>query len=153
MIPFEKFTEQARMALARAQELLVRLQHQALDTEHLLLVLLGQAEGLVAESLLKLQFDRRPVLERLQQSLSQRPKAAQSGSLYMTNRLKSVLDRALADSERRGDAFVGTEHLLLAILDDPNDPAARLLRESGLEKDALSQTFDALPGCGKVDQP
>src|SRR5437667_3499580 len=86
MIPFEKFTEQARMALARAQELLVRLQHQALDTEHLLLVLLGQAEGLVAESLLKLQFDRRPVLERLQQSLSQRPKAAQSGSLYMTNR-------------------------------------------------------------------
>src|SRR5256885_16561500 len=102
MIPFEKFTEQARMALARAQELLARLQHQALDSEHLLLVLLGQAEGLVAESLAKLNFDRRPVLERLQQNLSQRPKAAQTSSLYMTTRLKSVLDRALAAAEQRG---------------------------------------------------
>jgi ATP-dependent Clp protease ATP-binding subunit ClpC len=151
MIPFEKFTEQARMALARAQELLARLQHNALDTEHLLLVLLGQADGLVAESLAKLGFDRRPVLERLQTNLSLRPKAALSGSLYMTTRLKGMLDRALADAERRGDAFVGTEHLLLAILDDPNDPAARLLREGGLEKETLAQTFDDVRGGRKVD--
>src|SRR3712207_7051236 len=82
MIPFEKFTEQARMALARAQELLARLQHNALDTEHLLFVLLGQADGLVAEGLGKLGFDRRPVLARLQQDLSRRPTAAQTGSLY-----------------------------------------------------------------------
>ena len=151
MIPFEKFTEQARMALARAQELLTRLQHNALDTEHLLLVLLGQADGLVAESLAKLNFDRRPVLERLQTNLSLRPKAALSGSLYMTTRLKAVLDRALADAERRGDAFVGTEHLLLAILEDQTDPAARLLREGGLEKETLAQTFDDVRGGRKVD--
>ena len=70
MIPFEKFTEQARMALSRAQELLARLRHNALDVEHLLLVLLGQGEGLVAEGLARLEFDRRPALLRLQDDLN-----------------------------------------------------------------------------------
>jgi ATP-dependent Clp protease ATP-binding subunit ClpC len=152
VIPFEKFTEQARLALARAQELLVRLQHNALDVEHLLLVLLGQADGLVAEGLSKLKFDRRPVFERLQQDLGQRPAVAPSGSIYMTARLKQVLDRALADSQRRGDAFIGTEHILLAVLEDTNDPAARLLGEAGLEKGALEQAFDEVRGGRKVDQ-
>jgi ATP-dependent Clp protease ATP-binding subunit ClpC len=153
MIPFEKFTEQARTALARAQELLVRLQHNALDVEHLLLVLLGQADGLVAQSLTRLKFERGPLLERLQQDLAQRSKAPFNGSLYVTARLKKVLDEALADSERRGDAFVGTEHLFLALMKDPNDPAARLLSEAGLEKTALSKTFDAIRGGRNVDAP
>ena len=151
MIPFEKFTEQARMALARAQELLARLRHQALDTEHLLLVLLGQGDGLVAEGLAKVEFDRRPALERLQQELAGRPSVPSGGPLYMTTRLKAVLDRALRDAERRGDKFVGTEHLLLAVLDDPRDPAARLLLDSGLEKQTLTQAFDEVRGGRKVE--
>jgi ATP-dependent Clp protease ATP-binding subunit ClpC len=151
MIPFEKFTEQARQAFARAQELLGRLRHNALDTEHLLFVLLGQAEGLVAESFARLQLERRPLLERLQRELAGRPSVSGGGPLYMTARLKTQIDRALADSERRGDSFVGTEHLLLAILEDQNDPAARLLREGGVEKEALSQAFDEVRGGRKVD--
>jgi ATP-dependent Clp protease ATP-binding subunit ClpC len=152
MIPIEKFTEQARMALGRAQELLARLRHNALDTEHLLFVLLGQSEGLVAEGLNKLSFDRRAALDRLQADLARRPTVSQGGSLYVTARLKAVLDRALADAERRGDSFIGTEHLLLAMFDQPNDPAARLLNDGGLEKARLSDTFEDIRGGRKVDE-
>src|SRR5688572_14880086 len=152
MIPIEKFTEQARMALGRAQELLARLRHNALDTEHLLFVLLGQSEGLVAEGLNKLSFDRRAALDRLQADLARRPTVSQGGSLYVTARLKAVLDRALADAERRGDSFIGTEHLLLAMFDQPNDPVARLLNDGGLEKARLSDTFEDIRGGRKVDE-
>jgi ATP-dependent Clp protease ATP-binding subunit ClpC len=150
MIPFEKFTEQARTAFGRAQELLVRLRHNALDTEHLLFVLLGQGEGLVAESLARLQVDRRPLLEQLQTQLGQRPGVGAGGPLYMTTRLKNVLDAALSDAQQRGDEFVGTEHLLLAVLSQPDDPAARLLLAGGLEKQALTEAFDAVRGGRKV---
>jgi ATP-dependent Clp protease ATP-binding subunit ClpC len=153
MIPQDKFTQQAQVALARAQELMSRLNHQALDVEHLLLVLLGQAEGLVAEAFAKLGFDRGPALERLQQNLGGRPTGAGASGLFMTARLKRVLDRALADSERRGDSYVGTEHLLLAILDDASDPAGRTLRAAGLEPQALRETFDSIRSGRKVDDP
>jgi ATP-dependent Clp protease ATP-binding subunit ClpC len=153
MIPFDKFTEQARNALSRAQELLGRLRHNALDVEHLLLVLLGQGEGLVADALKAADFDRRPALLKLQEELSRRPRAMNSGQLYMTARLKEVLDRAMADAERRGDEFVGTEHLLLAILNDANDPAARILTAGGLETNQLTQAFDEIRGGRTVDEP
>ena len=150
MIPFEKFTEQARTAFGRAQELLVRLRHNALDTEHLLFVLLGQGEGLVAEGLARLQVDRRPLLEQLQKQLGQRPSVGERGPLYMTNRLKTVIDLAVSDAEQRGDDFVGTEHLLLATLSQQDDPAAQLMLAGGLEKQALTQAFDEVRGGRKV---
>ena len=157
MIPFEKFTEQARAALARAQELVARLQHNALDTEHLLLVLLGQAEGLVAEAVRQRGFDRQAALKRLQDDLGRRPRgagvAAQSSGLYVTNRLRETLNRALALADQHGDQFVGTEHLLLAMLDAPNDNAARILSEGGLDRDSLMQTFDEIRGGRPVDDP
>jgi ATP-dependent Clp protease ATP-binding subunit ClpC len=157
MIPFEKFTEQARAALARTQELVARLQHQALDTEHLLLVLLGQAEGLVAEAIRQRGFDRQAALKRLQEDLGRRPRSAQAGAqasgLYVTTRLRDTLNRALALADQRGDQFVGTEHLLLAILEAPSDNAARLLREGGLDKDSLMQAFDEIRGGRPVDDP
>src|SRR6185503_6080454 len=100
MIPFEKFTEQARAALARTQELVARLQHNALDTEHLLLVLLGQGEGLVAEAIRQRAFDRQAALKRLQEDLGRRPRSVQAGAqasgLYVTTRLRDTLNRALA---------------------------------------------------------
>jgi ATP-dependent Clp protease ATP-binding subunit ClpC len=158
MIPFEKFTEQARAALARAQELVARLQHNALDTEHLLLVLLGQAEGLVAEALRKSGFDRQAALQRLQQELGRRPRSAPNNGgpavgLYVTTRLRDTLNRALALAEQRGDSFVGTEHLLLAMLDAPNDNVARILSEGGLEQHSLMQTFDEVRSGRPVDDP
>ena len=153
MIPFEQLTEQARQALGRSQELLVRLGHNALDTEHLLLILLGQREGLVPLALKHLDVSPAPLLERLQADLSRRPASTQRNSLYITTRANAVLDRALADAERRGDSFVGTEHLLLAAISDPSDPATRLFGEHGLDRARLEPAFETVRAGRKVDDP
>jgi ATP-dependent Clp protease ATP-binding subunit ClpC len=151
MIPIDKLTEQARQALGRTQELLLRLRHNALDTEHLLLVLLGQRDGLVPLALKHLGASPAPVLEQLQRDLARRPTASQTNTLYMTNRANAVFQRALDDAERRGDSFVGTEHLLLAAIAEPNDPASRLFAEHGLDRAKLEQAFDTVRAGRKVD--
>ena len=108
MIPLERFTDEAREALARVQQLLLRLRHNQLDAEHLLLALLGEPDGLIKAAFRKLDgFQPALLLEWLRAELGRRPVAAQSGAIYVTPRAKQVLDQALADAERRGDQFAG----------------------------------------------
>src|SRR4051812_24241754 len=151
MIPVEKLTEQARMALGRSQDLLLKLRHNALDSEHLLLILLGQREGLVPLAFKHLDASSAPVLDRLQRDLAARPATLNGSSLYITNRVNAAFQRAQEDAERRGDQFVGTEHLLLATIADPSDPASRLFAALGLDHDKLAAAFDAVRGGRTVD--
>ena len=151
MIPVEKLTEQARQALGRSQELLLKLRHNALDTEHLLLILLGHKDGLVPMAFNHLGVSPAPILDRLQRDLASRPATLNGSSLYITNRVNAVFQRAQEDADRRGDQFVGTEHLLLASLADPADPASRLFVSFDLTYQKLEAAFDAVRGGRTVD--
>src|SRR5256714_6235525 len=115
LIPLERFTDEAREALARVQQLLLRLRHNQLDAEHLLLALLGEPDGLIKAAFQKLDgFQPALLLEWLRAELGRRPVAAQMGAIYVTPRAKQALDAALADAQSHGDQFASTEHLLLA---------------------------------------
>src|SRR5437870_8066288 len=106
LIPLERLTEEAREALARVQQLLLRLRHNQLDAEHLLLGLLGEPDGLVKAAFQKLEgFQPALLLEWLRTELGRRPVAAQPGPIYVTARAKQALDQALADAQQRGDQF------------------------------------------------
>jgi ATP-dependent Clp protease ATP-binding subunit ClpC len=153
MIPVEKLTEQARQALGRSQDLLLKLRHNALDSEHVLLILLGQREGLVPLALKQLDVSPAPILERLQQDLASRPATLNGSSLYITNRVNTLFQRAMEDADRRGDQYVGTEHLLMAALAEPSDPATKLFASLGLDVAKLSAAFDAVRGGRTVDDP
>ena len=153
MIPVEKLTEQARQALGRSQDLLLKLRHNALDSEHLLLILLGQREGLVPLAFKHLETSPAAALDRLQRDLAARPATLNGSSLYITNRVSAAFQRAQEDADRRGDQFVGTEHLLLAALADPADPATRLFASVGLERAKLEAAFDVVRGGRTVDDP
>ncbi len=154
MIPLERFTEEAREALARVQQLLLRLRHNQLDAEHLLLGLLGEPDGLVKAAFQKLdEFQPALLLEWLRTELSHRPVAAQTNAIYITARAKSALDQALADAQQRGDQFAGTEHLLLALLADPNDELTHAAQRAGLHRDVLARAFDEVRGGRTVDSP
>src|SRR5712675_1519678 len=125
LIPLEKFTDEAREALARV--------------EHLLLGLLGEPDGLVKAAFQKIEgFQPAVLLEWLRTELSRRPVAAQSGALYITPRGKQALDQALADAQQRGDQFAGTEHLLLALLANPNDELTLAAERAGLNRSVLA---------------
>jgi ATP-dependent Clp protease ATP-binding subunit ClpC len=151
MIPVEKLTEQARQALGRSQELLLKLRHNALDSEHLLLILLGQRDGLVPLAFTHLDVSPAPVLDRLQRDLAARPATLNGSSLYITNRVSAAFQRAQEDAERRGDQYVGTEHLLLAAIADPTDPASRMFGSFDLDRARLEAAFDAVRGGRTVD--
>src|SRR6266536_1924173 len=153
MIPVEKLTEQARQALGRSQELLLKLRHNALDSEHLLLILLGQREGLVPLALKHLDVSPAPILERLQQDLASRPSTLAGSSLYITSRVNAAFQRALDEADRRGDEYVGTEHLLMAAIADADDPASKLFASFGLDRDRLQAAFDAVRRGRRVDDP
>jgi len=152
LIPLEKFTDEAREALARVQQLLLRLRHNQLDAEHLLLGLLGEPDGLVKAAFQKLEgFQPAVLLEWLRTELSSRPVAAQSGALYITPRGKQALDQALADAQQRGDQFAGTEHLLLALLANPRDELTLAAERAGLNRAVLAQAFEEVRGGRTVD--
>jgi ATP-dependent Clp protease ATP-binding subunit ClpC len=153
MIPVDKLTEQARQALGRSQELLLKLRHNALDSEHLLLILLGQREGLVPLAFKHLGVSPAPILDRLQRDLAARPATLNGSSLYITNRVSAAFQRAQEDADRRGDQYVGTEHLLLAVLADPTDPASRMFGSFDLDVSRLEAAFDAVRGGRTVDDP
>jgi ATP-dependent Clp protease ATP-binding subunit ClpC len=155
LIPLEKFTEQARKVLANVQQLLLRLRHNQLDAEHLLLALLGDPDGLVQAAFQLLPgFDAARLLQWLRDELSRRPVAANaSGALYITPRAHTAISTALADAERRGDQFAGTEHLLLALLANANDPLTQAAASAGLTREALAKAFDQVRGGRPIDSP
>ena len=154
MIPLERFTDEAREALARVQQLLLRLRHNQLDAEHLVLAILGEPGELVKAAFAKLDgFQARLLLEWLRAELARRPVAAQPGPIYITPRAKRALDQALADAERRGDQFASTEHLLLALLADPLDELTQAAERAGLNQAALARAFEEVRGGRPVDSP
>src|SRR3984893_6031288 len=154
LIPLEKFTDEAREALARVQQLLLRLRHNQLDAEHLLLGLLGEPDGLVKAAFEKLDgFQPALLLEWLRTELGRRPVATQTGALYITARAKQALDQALADAQERGDQFAGTEHLLLALLANPRDELTQAAERAGLNRQQLAQAFEEVRGGRTVDSP
>src|SRR5690348_2468765 len=144
LIPLEKFTEEAREVLARVQQLLLKLRHNQLDSEHLLLALLGDPDGLVKAAFQKLEgFDPAVLLAWLREDLAKRPVAAQPNPVYITARAKRALDRALMLAEKGGDQFAGTEHLLIALLEDPRDDLTQAAERAGLNREKLQRAFDA----------
>jgi ATP-dependent Clp protease ATP-binding subunit ClpC len=152
VIPLERFTDEAREALARVQQLLLRLRHNQLDTEHLLLALLGEPDGLVKAAFEKLDgFQPALLLKWLRDELGRRPIAAQNGAIYITARARQALDTALNDAQKRGDQFASTEHLLLALLADPRDELTQAAERAGLSRQALAQAFAEVRGGRPVD--
>jgi ATP-dependent Clp protease ATP-binding subunit ClpC len=154
LIPIDRFTEEAREALARVQQLLLRLRHNQLDAEHLLLSLLGDPDGLVKAAFQKLDnFVPAQLLEWLRTDLGKRPITAQPGPMYIAPRAKRAIEQALADAERRDDQFAGTEHLLLALLADPRDELTQAAERAGLTQAALARAFEEVRGGRKIDSP
>jgi ATP-dependent Clp protease ATP-binding subunit ClpC len=154
MLPFERFTEQAQEVLRRAQEILLRLGQRELHTTHLLLALLEQPNGLVAEVCARLGVDAAALAGRVRTLVGgQASSGGPTNALYITPRARRVLEAAIADADRRGDSYVSVEHLFLALLAEQDGPTAGLLREAGLAPGPVGEAFAALRKDARVDDP
>ncbi len=157
MMRFDRFTERAQDAAMRAYEVLQRYGHTQVDTEHFLLALIEQPEGVIPEILAQMGVDLELIAHRLDQELRRTPRSqiygGGVGQVYITPRLKRVIDLSNEEAARLKDDYISTEHLFLAIASERNTPAARILGEVGVTRDRILEAIKEVRGGQKVSSP
>jgi len=157
MMRFDRFTERAQEAAQRAAEIIQRYGHNQIDTEHILLALIEQPQGVVPQILEILKVDPQILAERLDYILKTSPKASifggGAGQIFITPRVKRIIDVANEEASKLKDEYISTEHLFLAILTEKNTPAARLLETTGLTRERVSEAVVQMRGGQRVTDP
>ncbi len=157
MMRFDRFTERAQEAAQRAAEIIQRYGHNQIDTEHILLALIEQPGGVIPQILEKLSVSAEALTERLDATLRASPKAnifgGGAGQIFITPRVKRIIDLANEEANRLKDEYISTEHIFLAILTERNTPAARILESAGLTRDRVYDAIQDLRGGQRVTDP
>jgi hypothetical protein len=135
---FERFSDRSRRVVVLAQEEARLLGHGYIGTEHLLLGLIRDGEGVAATALRALGADL-DTLRREVEALAGPGEGPQGGHIPFTPRAKKVLELALREMVRLGHHYIGTEHLLLGLLREGEGAAAQVLRQRGIELDRVRQ--------------
>lgn len=148
MMKFDGFTERAEEAAQRAAEIIQRYGHTQIDTEHMLLALIEQPNGVVTQVLEFLKIDPNIIIDRLDYVLRSSTKAnvygRGMGQVFITPHVKRIIESARTESKRLGDDFVSTEHLFLAILNEKNTSAARVLERAGVTRSLAEEAVTAI---------
>jgi ATP-dependent Clp protease ATP-binding subunit ClpC len=157
MMRFDRFTERAQEAAQRAAEIIQRYGHNQIDTEHILLALIEQPDGVIPQILKNLDVDSDALVEKLDNTLKLSPKAnifgGGAGQIFITPRVKRIIDLALEDAHRLKDEYISTEHIFLSILSERNTPSSRILEGAGLTRDRVYDAVQELRGGKRVTDP
>jgi len=143
---FERFTDRARRAVELAQEEARRLNHNYIGTEHILLGLIREGEGVAARALESLGISLEAVRQQVEKIIG-RGQQAPSGHIPFTPRAKKVLELSLRESLQLGHNYIGTEHILLGLLREGDGVAAQVLVRLGADLNrVLQQVIQLLHG-------
>lgn len=135
---FDRFTKRARRVLTLAQEEAQRLNHPYIGTEHLLLGLAQEESGVSAQVLRSLGVDQEAVRQTLEEMIG-RGEVKISGRIGLTPRTKRVIELAVEEARRLGHPYIGTEHLLLALVREGEGIAVDLLEGLGVSIERVRQ--------------
>jgi ATP-dependent Clp protease ATP-binding subunit ClpB len=145
----EKFTLRGQEAIQSAIELAERNQHQQVEPEHLLIAMLEQPEGIVRPVLGKLGANVAVILNDTQAAVSRFPRV-QGGQQYLSPRLNQIFTVAQQQADKMQDEFISTEHLLLAIVDEKDGEAGKVLRQHGITRDDLFKVIEQMRGGTRI---
>src|SRR5688572_10165719 len=131
------FTERVRKVLAMAREEAARLHHEYVGTEHILLGLIREGEGVAATVLQNLNVELDEIQQKIEETVKKGKAAQATGpDLPYTSRAKKVLELAMSEARELGHSYVGTEHLLLGLLREEKGIAAQVLTDAGVNLEA-----------------
>ncbi len=157
MMRFDRFTERAQEAAQRAAEIIQRYGHNQIDTEHILLALIEQPQGVIPQILDMLKVDSAALSERLDYILRTTPKAnifgGGAGQIFITPRVKRIIDLANEEANRLKDEYISTEHIFLAILSERSTPSARVLEGAGVTRERVYDAIQEIRGGQRVTDP
>ncbi len=135
---FERFTDRARRVVVLAQEEARMLNHNYIGTEHILLGLIHEGEGLAAKALENLDISLAAVREQVQEIIGQGQQAP-TGHIPFTPRAKKVLEYSLREGLQLGHTYIGTEHILLGLIREGEGVAAQVLVKLGADLNKVRQ--------------
>ena len=148
MIVFERFTDRARQAVVLAQEEARILNHDYIGTEHILLGLVHEGDGVAARALLALDISLESIREQVEAVIG-RGQAGRGGGadhIPFTPRAKKVLELSLREALQFGHNYIGTEHILLGLLREGDGVGAQVLGRLGADLNGVRQAVMALLG-------
>src|SRR5947199_186280 len=149
----DKFTIKAQEALQAAQSLAEQQNHQAIEPEHLLAALIEQREGIVGPLLAKLGARPDTIQQTLGAELAKLPAVRGGSGQYLGERTRQGLERAQAEALRLKDDYVSTEHLLIALAQDRDGAAGRVLAQNGVTAEAVYKALAEVRGTQRVTDP
>lgn len=147
---FDKFTDKARKVLVLAQEEARALHQPYVGTEHVLLALMKEQDGLAAQALDKLGVKYDAAVQCVRQIVSIDENTDVSGHLSFTPRVKRVLENSLREAMQMGKSYISTEHLLLGIVRENEGTAIDVLARLGVTGDAIRSALNDLVGQSAV---
>src|SRR5437870_1783918 len=135
---FERFTDRARRVVVLAQEEARMLNHNYIGTEHLLLGLIHEGEGVAAKALESMNISLEGVRQQVEEIIGQ-GQAAPTGHIPFTPRAKKVLELSLREALQLGHNYIGTEHILLGLIREGEAVAAQVLQQLGADLNRVRQ--------------
>ncbi|MDZ5474293.1 ATP-dependent protease ATP-binding subunit ClpC [Bacillus sp. 31A1R] len=141
---FGRFTERAQKVLALAQEEAIRLGHNNIGTEHILLGLVREGEGIAAKALYALGLGSDKIQKEVENLIGRGQDASQT--IHYTPRAKKVIELSMDEARKLGHSYVGTEHILLGLIREGEGVAARVLNNLGVSLNKARQQVLQLLG-------
>ncbi|OWZ84529.1 ATP-dependent Clp protease ATP-binding subunit [Natranaerobius trueperi] len=148
---FARFTQRAQKVMALSQEEAKRLKHNYIGTEHLLLGLIREGEGIAAKTFVNLGVDLNEVRGEVE-NLVQTGEVEQKGNVGYTPRVKTVIELSTEEARKMGHNYIGTEHLLLGLIREGEGIAAKVLQELGLDLNRAREEVLKIIGGGQYHQ-
>jgi ATP-dependent Clp protease ATP-binding subunit ClpB len=150
-----KLTQRSQEALGTAQAMAIKMNHTAVDVEHLVLALVEQDDGLIARLLGKLDVDPKAFASQLQGEIDRMPRITgggiEPGKIYLTNRLGQLMVKADEEARRLKDEYVSVEHLFLAALDETaKGPVSKIFTTFRITRDRFLSALTAVRGNQRV---
>ena len=153
---FERFTDRARRVVVLAQEESQRLSHNYIGSEHLLLGLLAEREGVAARALESLNVTLTAAREQVEEIIGPGQQTPR-GHIPFTPRAKKILELALREALTMGSEVINTEHLLLGLIDEGDGVGAQILQRLGATaqavREAVARLISADPEAAEVTGP
>jgi ATP-dependent Clp protease ATP-binding subunit ClpC len=149
---FERFTDRARRVVAQAQEEARMLDHSYIGTEHILLGLISEGEGVGARALESLGLSLDAVRQQVEEIIG-RGQQAPTGHIPFTPRAKKVLELSLREALQLGHNYIGTEHILLGLISEGDGVAAQVLVRLGADLNRVRQQVIELLAGHQAKEP
>src|SRR3977135_659764 len=148
MGPFDRFNDRAKRVLALAQDEAIRFNHNYIGTEHLLLGLVREGEGVAARVLDSLGVELSKVRTAVEFIIARGDSTTSPSEITLTPRVKKIIELAIDEARKLGHSHVGTEHLLVGMGREGNSVASGVLQSLGIKLETVRQQVIAALGRG-----